>query len=313
MRILALVPGGISDQLLFFPTLDDLKNNYPDAQIDVVVESVSKDAYRVSKSVRDVIVFEFQGRNSLADWGNLLGVMRDREYEVALTLVNDWTTGLMLWLSGIPTRLGYSGGRGSGFLTATVDRQANQYKAQEYHDLLQGLAIASPTPELAVKVASRDLEWAEGEWKRLGLISGGYVVIYGETDESQPPYPATNWKQILEDFQKKQPELAIVVVRDSGSPFADQLLNLLPGLKLTSPENLGQLVAMLAGASLVLCTNSVAMHLAIATQAFTLALFGKEDPKRLIPSSDRILGLKASTSNFADIAPSTVLEKIWGG
>ncbi|MEB3294868.1 MAG: glycosyltransferase family 9 protein [Synechococcales bacterium] len=313
MRILALVPGGISDQLLFFPTLDALKNRYPDAQIDVVVETGSKDAYRVSKSVRDVIIFEFQGRNSLADWGNLLGVMRDREYEVALSLVNDWSTGLMLWLSGIPTRVGYSGGSGSGFFTAALPHQPKQYRAAEYHGLLQGLAIASPLPELAVKVSSRDLEWADGERQRLGLVSGGYVVIAGATDESQPAYPVNNWKQILEDFQKKQPDLALVVVRTLDAPFADHLLELLPTVKLSTPENLGQQVALLAGASLVLCCNGVTMHLAIATQAFTLALFGQEDPKQLLPSGDRILGLKSSTGTFADIAPSTVLEKVWGG
>ena len=46
MRILALVPGGIGDQILFFPTLDDLKKAHPDAQIDVVVEPRAKSAYR---------------------------------------------------------------------------------------------------------------------------------------------------------------------------------------------------------------------------------------------------------------------------
>ena len=38
MRILALVPGGIGDQILFFPTLDDLKQSYRESQIDVIVE-----------------------------------------------------------------------------------------------------------------------------------------------------------------------------------------------------------------------------------------------------------------------------------
>jgi len=47
MRILALVPGGIGDQLLFFPTLESLKNQYPQAAIDVIVEPRAKSAYRV--------------------------------------------------------------------------------------------------------------------------------------------------------------------------------------------------------------------------------------------------------------------------
>ncbi|MDJ0550859.1 MAG: lipopolysaccharide heptosyltransferase family protein, partial [Microcystis sp. M49637_WE12] len=38
MRILTLVPGGISNQLLFFPTLETLQQTYPQSSIDVLVE-----------------------------------------------------------------------------------------------------------------------------------------------------------------------------------------------------------------------------------------------------------------------------------
>jgi ADP-heptose:LPS heptosyltransferase len=48
MRIVALVPGGIGDQILFFPTLDNLKRSLPSAHIDVVTEPRSKAAYQVS-------------------------------------------------------------------------------------------------------------------------------------------------------------------------------------------------------------------------------------------------------------------------
>ena len=64
MRILALVPGGIGDQILFFPTLDDLKQSYPESQIDVIVEPRSKGAYQVCKSVRNVLSYDFRIRTS---------------------------------------------------------------------------------------------------------------------------------------------------------------------------------------------------------------------------------------------------------
>src|SRR6476469_6607239 len=147
MRILALVPGGIGDQILFFPTLDDLKRYYPDAQIDVVVEPRAKGAYRVCKSVSQVITYDFKDRNGLADWGNLLGVIRDREYDIALSLGRSWLVGLLLWLTGIPTRIGYAGA-GTLFLTNPVPLKPEQYAAHMYHDLLQGLDVNSPCPPL---------------------------------------------------------------------------------------------------------------------------------------------------------------------
>ncbi|HEY9659496.1 MAG TPA: lipopolysaccharide heptosyltransferase family protein, partial [Allocoleopsis sp.] len=96
MRVVALVPGGVGDQILFFPTLDSLKQNYPEVEIDVVVEPRSKSAYRVSKSVSDVIAFDYEDRNSPADWANLLGVLRDRDYSAAITTRSTWGIGLLL-------------------------------------------------------------------------------------------------------------------------------------------------------------------------------------------------------------------------
>jgi ADP-heptose:LPS heptosyltransferase len=320
MRIVALVPGGIGDQILFFPTLDDLKKNYPNAQIDVVVEPRAKDAYRVSKTVNDTILFDFKNGNSLADWGNLLGVIRDREYNVALSLGQRWGIGFLLWLTGIETRIGYAGNAAAeALLTRTVPLKQEQYAADMYHDLLKGLDINTPTPELAVSVPTKDLEWADAERKRLGIQGGGYVLIHGGASEMSRMkgidklYPVESWKMIIQDFQQRQPDLPVVIVKGpEDEELVAKLVKACPGVKVTAPDNIGQLVAMIAGASLMLCTDSAPMHLAIAAQTFTLALFGPTDPDKLLPKNERVLGIKSPTGKMADITPTMVLDKVWG-
>jgi ADP-heptose:LPS heptosyltransferase len=69
---------------------------------------------------------------------------------------------------------------------------------------------------------------------------------------------------------------------------------------------------MIAGANLMLCTDSAPMHLSVAVQTYTIALFGPTDPAKLLPRSDKFLAIKSPTGKMADIAPNTVLEKIWG-
>jgi ADP-heptose:LPS heptosyltransferase len=320
MRIVALVPGGIGDQILFFPTLDDLKKNYPNAQIDVVVEPRAKEAYRVSKTVNDTILFDFKNGNSLADWGNLLGVIRDREYNVALSLGQRWGIGFLLWLTGIETRIGYAGNAAAeALLTRTVPLKQEQYAADMYHDLLKGLDINTPTPELAVSVPTKDLEWADAERKRLGIQGGGYVLIHGGASEMSRMkgidklYPVESWKTIIQDFQQRQPDLPVVIVKGpEDEELVAKLVKACPGVKVTAPDNIGQLVAMIAGASLMLCTDSAPMHLAIAAQTFTLALFGPTDPDKLLPKNERVLGIKSPTGKMADITPTMVLDKVWG-
>lgn len=317
MRIIALVPGGIGDQVLFFPTLDDLKQAYPDAWIDVVVEPQSRDAYRVSKSIHETIPFDFKARNSLADFGNLLGTLRDREYDIAITLGQRWSVAFLLWLTGIPTRVGYAG-NGDSLLTVTVPLKKDQYAAAMYHDLLKGLGITDPCPEVAVGVPAKDLDWADGERKRLGAT--GYVLIHGGSSTLAKQkgidkiYPVESWNGIIRDFEQKQPDLPIVVVQGpDDADFVTALVQANPRVKVTTPGDIGKLTAMIAGANLMLCTDSAPMHLAVAVQTYTLALFGPTDPTKLLPDSPRFVGIKSLTGKISDISPNTVMEKVWGG
>lgn len=320
MRILTLVPGGIGDQILFFPTLADLKNAYPDAKIDVMVEPRSKAAYRVCSHVNEVLVFDYKNRNSSADYLNLLGIIRDREYEVALTLGRRWSVGFLLWLNGIPLRVGYESA-GSFFLSNTVPLKTEQYAAQMYHDLLQGLNLSTPCPPVTINVPKSDIQWGEEEQKRLDLQDGNYIVIHGGSSQLAQEkgidkiYPIAKWKEIIADIQNKQPNLPIVLLKGpEDEVWVEQLLQVNPNLKVTTPPDIGKLAAMIAGGSLMLCTDSAPMHLSIAAGTYTIALFGPTDPKKLLPSDNqRCIGIQSPTGAIADIEVKSVLEKIWRG
>lgn len=317
MRVVALVPGGIGDQILFFPTLDDLKQNYPDVQIDVVVEPRAQAAYRVCKSVSNVLRFDFKDRNSLTEWVDLIGNLRDREYDIAIFLGQDWFVGLLLWLTGIPTRIGYGDG-GNIFLTNAIPLKTVQYAATMYHDLLQGLGINSPCPEIAINVPKPDINWAESEQKRLGIQESGYILIHGgssqQTQGNDQIYPVTNWQQIIQEFFKRQPDIPVVVIQGSeDKQLMQQLSESCPGIKVTSPPDIGKLAAMIAGANLLLCTDGAPMHLAVAVQTYTIALFGSTEPQKVLPASDRFIGFKSPTGKIADISPQLVMERVWGG
>lgn len=320
MRILALVPGGIGDQILFFPTLDDLRGSYPEAEIDVVVEARSTAAYRVCKSISKVIPFDFQDANGPADWGNLLGIIREREYDLAMSLGKGGGLGFLLWLTGIPTRIGYATGVSKFFLSNPVELKQDRYTAVMYHDLLQELGITSPCPDLSINVPVADIQWAEAEQQRLGIKDSGYVLIHGGSSKLSPIlgsdkiYPVKQWQQIIMDLQTRQPNLPVAIVKGpDDSVFVESILALCPTVKVISPTDIGKLAATIAGANLMLCTDSGPMHLAIALGTYTIALFGPTDPSKLLPNNGRSIAIKSRTDKIADIPPSDILERIWKG
>ncbi|MEO0538647.1 MAG: glycosyltransferase family 9 protein [Cyanobacteria bacterium P01_A01_bin.123] len=320
MRVLALVPGGIGDQILFFPTFDDLQQAYPSAEIDVVVEPLAKSAYRISKVVNEVILFDFQANSSPADWANLLGIIRDREYEVLITLSPKWSIGLLLWLSGVPTRIGYADNPGALFLTHTVPRKSSQYQAYVYHDLLQGLGLTVPCSNTAINVPQGDLNWANQQRESLGVKDTGYVLLHDGL-AIEAAYPAGQWQIILQNFQARQPNLPLIWLQAPGDAQLIQTLKAqVPAIKVSTPNNVGQMAAMVAGADLVLCTDSVVMQIAVALKVFTLALFETQTAAATgLPSASegapetRFIGIPSLTGKLADISAETVLKKVWGG
>jgi len=317
MKILALVPGGIGDQLLFFPTLDDLRLNYPEAEIHVIVEPRSLGAYRICQSVSEVIKFDFKSRNGLADFGNLLGLMRDSEYDVVLSLGRRWAIGLLLWMSGVPKRIGYDANAGRGFFTDLVPLNQAQYAAAMYHDLLKGLDINSPCPPVVANIPKPDMDWARAKQQELGLAQG-YIAIHGGSSRLAQAqginklYPVQQWQEIIHDIHQKQPNLPIVLLAGpDDQDWVSQMLQSSADIKVVAPSNIGQLAAVIAGAKLMLCTDSAPMHVSIAVGTYTIALFGPTPAHKLMPQSDRCVGIQSITGAIADISPAEVLERIW--
>lgn len=312
MRVVALVPGSVDNQILFFATLDDLKCYYPQAQIDVIVEPQSKAAYQLSKSVNDVFTFDYKDRNSLADWGNLVGMIRDREYDVSIMVGQSWLVGLLMWLTGIPVRIGYKG-QGAIFLTNVIMPKLSQYAANTYHDLLEPLKIDTPCPPLSVNLHKIDIEWAQAEQKRLGVNETGFILINagGTTDTT---YPLASWQEIITACQQKQPDLPIVVIREPNSQdFVKSLLEVCPQLKVTASDSIGRLAAIIGGASLMLSVENSLLQLSVAVETYTIALLSSADAEKLLPTSEKVLTITSPTGKIADISPQIVLEKIWGG
>jgi ADP-heptose:LPS heptosyltransferase len=318
MRILTLVPGGISDQLLFFPTLETLSQTYPQATIDVLVEPRAKAAYRLCPQIREVLLFDYRDQYGLADYLNLLGIIRDREYEIAISLTNRPAINLLLWLNGVPVRVGYQN-NGGWLLSEQVPGQTEGYLADNYHALVKGLKISAPCPPLKVTLNRDDIDWAEMEQKRLNIKDSGYILLYGGGSDLsisqglETVYPLESWLQIIQAIRKQQPDLPIVAIEgDLDEAWVLSLKSMDNDLKVSRTADIGKMAAMIAGANLLLSTESVPLQLGVAVGTYTLSLLLPSLPKRVLPSGTELHRyIEASTAKIADITPETVLKKIW--
>ncbi len=310
MKILALVPGNISDQILFFPALSSLHNTYPQAAIDLVIEPAAADAYQVCPRFNNLIKFSYSDSNSLADFGDLLGQIREREYSLAFSYDQQWSTSLLLWLSGIPTRIGSTGSGGAFFYSKTIQPDPAQYQAIFYHDFLRAADVHQPCPPLNISIAKTDLDWAARQCQELG-IKGGYIAI---ANDGPTPYPVAQWLKIVQDLHHKQPNMPILLLANpEGQQWVGQMLQSSADVKVAFPERIGQLAALVAGAKLLLCPETPVMHLAVAVNTYVIALVGSTPIGQILPAHGRNIGIQSPTGAIADISAEQVLEQVWRG
>jgi len=310
MRVLALVPGGIERQLAVFPVLSQIKEALEATDIAVVVDPQVKEVYQLSKAVTEVVPYPFRANNSPADWANLLGIVRDREFEAALTLTDSWASGLLLWLSGIPTRVGYEGGANGFFLTNTIPRQEAKPGSHEFDGFLRILNVAGEPAALSVNVPQSDLAAVEA-MRQTANLAGGYVLVYPGATPTGDTYPTASWLPILKDFQQRQPSLPVALLQTPETVEAIVAIKeSLPGLTVVRPETIGQTAALVAGANLLVSVEGYPLSLAAALGVYALGL--STEPLALsTETADRLVNVVSATGQMAGITPDMVIKKIW--
>jgi ADP-heptose:LPS heptosyltransferase len=305
----------MDEQLRFFPAINQIKSTFEQADIAVVADPSAKDIYQLSKLVSAVIPYSFQTQNSPADWANLLGIMRDREFEVVITLTQSWSMGLLLWLSGVPTRVGYTSSANNLFLTDTVALKPEQPVVHQYQDLLQLINVTAPIPPPEINVPQGDITTIDAQRQGNGLTEG-YVLVYPGTTSNGESYGVDGWVTILKDFQQRQPNLPVVLAKTADSAEAVAAIERqMPGITVLEPENPGQMAALVAGANLLVTVNSYPLYLATALKVYTVGLFTQEEPEKLLltdgDEESRTLAIPSSDGTLSTISPELILKKIW--
>ncbi|MEM9135998.1 MAG: glycosyltransferase family 9 protein [Cyanobacteria bacterium P01_F01_bin.42] len=303
-RILVFSPGSAQDQLLLFPSLAALPS-----QVDVVAPPETQEVYNLCPHVNRVIPFDLLTSKGLADWSNLYGVAREREYEAALTVSNLLSIRMMLWLLGIPVRVGVTGGTGEFLLTHAVPTLDHLPRVLAYRDLLQ-VVNASPAQEIALSIPSSSQKWAN---QQLGDESRSEtVLLYDETsNRAQSSYGPNAWVSVIQGLRDRRPGISPVLLESRhNQAWIAQVRDHLANVPVIRAESFSQAAAVINKARILVTSDNPALYAGLGTSCAVVGLFGRRKPELYLPQGDRAIGLSSNTGTLADIAPIQVIESI---
>ncbi len=272
MRALFLIPGDGVCQLQALPAVDATARQLG-FTIQVACAADLAPIWRLLPAVEKVIPFNF-GSATLADWANLLGSVREPDFQLCINLASGRQVDLMLSMSHIPSRIAAAGFSA----TRTVAPPQDVWPAQALAAYLQpvGVNLAAEAFRLALPRPALDQAAAAlpaGDGPLLLLAAAG-----GPAD-----WPAAAWAGLPERIRASLPSLRSL------------------SLAAATPAGLQERAALVARADVVLASDRLTQELALLCGVPLVAL-GREatslparaDVKGLAPaaglSSEAVLG-----------------------
>ena len=318
-KILVISPSWVGDCMLMQPMLMRLKQRYPDCRIDVFAPPWTEKLLRAMSEVHDVIINPFpHGALQLAARYRLGKQLRAARYDQAIVLPNSWKSALVPFFAHIPLRTGFVGESRYLLLNDArkLDKQKLPLMVERFAQFAEAPARSTPVgttpllrsdpsadaqgeiprplanPKLAIGEALRDAALLKLNTKNLcpgtRLTLDQPVAVFCPGAEYGPAkrWPAAYYADIAQRL--RQHGYAVWLVGSTkDKPVADEIDRLAGAqcINLCGRTDLGDALALLASAQLVISNDSGLMHLAAALDKPMLALFGSSSPQFTPPLS----------------------------
>lgn len=297
-RVLIVRPSALGDVARTVGALVSLKRAMPGARIDWLVRDDFADAIRHHPDLHAVVPFP---RRRFRRFGvspsvtiqvfRYLRDLRRAGYGAAYDLQGLGRSGLFTWATGAPKRIGGGDARELAWLgyTKKVAVRAGLHAVDQMMAVLAGDGI-EPVYDLRLHVGEADRAWASHWLKERAIEADGYAVLAPTAAWLSKRWPIDRFATAA----GAMPALGLqdVVVVGSGGE-RDQTAGLFGEHRALTGEarlhdlvggtTVGQLMAIIERAGVVLCNDSAASHLAAGLGRRLVAVFGPTDPALTAP------------------------------
>lgn len=132
-KILVIQQKMIGDVLASSIICNALKEEYPCARIDYLVNSFTTPVVENNPNIDNIIAFEDKYRESKAEFFKFLKKVRKTGYDVVIDAYGKWESGLITSYSGAKTRIGFKKWYTSFFYNKTVEPDKTVAGSALYH------------------------------------------------------------------------------------------------------------------------------------------------------------------------------------
>lgn len=277
------------DMLLVTPVIQTLHENYPDAQIDVLLFKETETMLSKNPLVNRCYIIDRQWkRMGLCHWikqeWQLIKALRRQRYQVVINLADQWRSGLLTRLTGAKTRLGFDFPKRRGNFwqhshtqTVSVADHANLHTVQQNLSILAPLHLVSTSTKATMGYLPEDKLKIEQILAKYQL-NEHFIVIHPTSRWFFKCWPESKMANLISELSLEGKKIIITASPDPKElAMVNKILALCDApdlINLAGKITLPQLAALIDKAELFIGVDSVPMHMAAALKTPYIALFG---------------------------------------
>ena len=290
-RILIIKLGSLGDVVHTLPALADLKRQFPDAEIDWLVESkalVLLDGNPWLHEVIEVDTHKWRRSWSLATLSEMRGLvtkLRRRHYDVALDFQGLWKSAVLGKVTGARKLIGFD-------RTTLKEPGCRMFYHEEIKpgpdvrhvidinkELLRGLGVAVGPHRFHFSVPREDELYISRQLSSHHLED--FVILNPGGGWDTKNWAPENYARLHDKLLQETGLPGLMTWGPGEEPLVDRLRRACSGMPpVTFPTSVPQLVALLKRARLFVGGDTGPLHLAAACGTPIVGIFGPTDPAR---------------------------------
>jgi heptosyltransferase-2 len=294
-KILVMRYRFIGDTVLTVPFLRNLRQAFPNARIDLMLEPFSGQVLQGCPYVDRIIPFEIKTihryskasqQNKAAGYYRVWKQIRQERYDAAFVLKRSLSSALLVWAARIPRRIGFATEGRTLLLTDPVPYRHEQHEVLNFLDCLSALNIPvssdalelwpSPENDARVRDVLHNAGWTANDRK---------IVIQAAASLPAKQWPLERFAAIMNKLRERYDARFIFMGAPGDLALYQELERLGPfnGLNLCGTSSMYEDLSMYRACDLFFGVDSGPMHMAAAVGAPVVALFGPTDDRKWGP------------------------------
>jgi len=279
-KILIRGPNWVGDSVLAIPAMKAVRARFPDSEITLLVRPWVAGVFKTAPFIDHL--WSEPRPAGIGEWMRITNSIRKKRFDLALLFPNSFESAVMMFLGGIPHRIGYATDGRSWLLTKSLKpASGKRHQVHYYLDLAGALSAEVTQPSISIEANDEEKAQAARLLASEGIAHGRrYLVLnpgaaYGS---------AKRWNEEgfadAGDTLATEMDLDVAIVgsekeRSIGESIQKRMRRQVAVL--SGRTSLETLIGVISGSSLVLTNDSGPMHVAAALGIPTVAIFGPTD------------------------------------